>query len=512
MTDTDFLIIGSGIAGLSYAIKVAEDAPHHNILVVTKNDLNESNTKYAQGGIAVVTDYDKDSAQQHIKDTIIAGDGICDKEVVEIVVNEGLERLRELINWGAQFDKNNDGGFSLENEGGHSKHRVVHHKDMTGREIMRALRATAIKMTNIKILSFHTAIDLITINNNNSSSCHGVVVLDNLKREIKHIKAKQTILASGGAGQAYPFTTNPDIATGDGIAMAKRAGAKIEDMEFIQFHPTALYYPDKKPVFLISEAVRGFGAILRNKDGEAFMHRYDERKELASRDIVARAIHSELNKNDTNHVYLDCTHLDNEKFRHHFPSIHTKCIEIGINTAHDMIPVAPAAHYVCGGIKVNQDGLSSIANLYAIGECSRTGLHGANRLASNSLLEAVVFAHRTYLHTTRTMKDTIAQNHSFNLTHYKIETINDTLTQSLQRQLQEVMIHSVGIVRSTTGLTNAQEEINKLEQKFNALISSEVTSTELITLRNLFTIAQLIIQHSLNRKINKGGYYNVDLL
>lgn len=510
MIHADFLIIGSGIAGLSYAIKVAENAPHHNILVVTKNDLNESNTKYAQGGIAVVTDYTKDSAQQHIKDTIIAGDSICDQEVVEMVVNEGPDRLKELIDWGAQFDRNSDGGFSLENEGGHTKHRVVHHKDMTGREIMRALRATAIKMANIKILSFHTAIDLIT-SNNDKSVCHGAVILDNLKGEIKHIIAKHIILASGGVGKVYTFTTNPDIATGDGIAMAKRAGAEIEDMEFIQFHPTALYYPDEKPVFLISEAVRGFGAILRNKDGEEFMHRYDDRKELASRDIVARAIHSELQKNNTSHVYLDCTHLDDEKFKHHFPSIHAKCMDIGINSAYDMIPVAPAAHYVCGGIKVNKVGLSSIPNLYAIGECSRTGLHGANRLASNSLLEAVVYAHRTYQHTTNEVISFDEQKYTFNLLHYKVEMINNELIQSLQKQLQEIMSHSVGIVRSTIGLTNAQKEINILEQNFNNQINPKFTSLELITLRNLFTISHLIVKHSLDRKVNKGGYYNVDL-
>ncbi|MDH5365479.1 MAG: L-aspartate oxidase [Cyclobacteriaceae bacterium] len=510
MIHTDFLIIGSGIAGLSYAIKVAEDAPHHDILVVTKNDLNESNTKYAQGGIAVVTDYSKDSAQQHIKDTLIAGDGICDQEVVEMVVNEGPERLKELISWGAQFDRNSDGGFSLENEGGHTKHRVVHHKDMTGREIMRALRATAIQMSNIKILSFHTAIDLLT-SKSKSSSCHGAVILDNLKGEIKHIIAKNTILASGGAGQVYTFTTNPDIATGDGIAMAKRAGAKIEEMEFIQFHPTALYYPDKKPVFLISEAVRGFGAILRNKEGEAFMYRYDERKELASRDIVARAIHSELKKNNSSHVYLDCTHLDNEKFKHHFPSIHEKCMTIGINPAINMIPVAPAAHYVCGGIKVNKDGLSSISNLYAIGECSRTGLHGANRLASNSLLEAVVYAHRTYQHTMLTVNDSNKQEIQFDLPNYEVVKLNNEFIQSLQRQLQEIMSHSVGIVRTTKGLTKAQEEITTLEQKFNNQVNLKFTSTELITIRNLFTIAHLIIKHSLDRKINKGGYYNVDI-
>src|SRR5689334_20742317 len=402
---TDFLVIGSGIAGLSYALKVAEKFPDKKIIILTKTTADETNTKYAQGGVAVVNDPEHDSFEKHIEDTLIAGDGLCNERIVEIVVKEGPDRVNEVIEWGAKFDKDPDGDYKLGKEGGHSECRILHHKDITGKEIERALLAAIARSSNIQLINHCFVVDIITqhhlgylvTKSTPDIECYGVYVLNLQTNSIEKILSKITLIATGGNGQIYRTTTNPHIATGDGVAMLYRAKGKIENMEFIQFHPTALYEAGVRgQAFLITEAVRGDGGILRNKNGEAFMENYDKRKDLAPRDIVARAIDSEMKRTGTEHVWLDCRHFSKEKFVEHFPNIYEKCKSIGIDITKDMIPVAPAAHYSCGGIKTDEWGRTTIHNLYACGECSSTGLHGANRLASNSLLEAMVFAHRCY--------------------------------------------------------------------------------------------------------------------
>ena len=403
---TDFLVIGSGIAGLTYAVKTAEACPDKIITILTKTSSDETNTKYAQGGVAGVMDMDNDSFEKHIADTLIAGDGLCNRHIVEIVVKEGVQRINEIIEWGAKFDKDTSGDYSLGKEGGHSESRILHHKDVTGKEIERTLLAAIKNKSNIHLINHCFVVDIITQHHlgylvtkgTPDIECYGVYVLNLQNNKIEKILSKITLLATGGNGQAYRTTTNPSIATGDGVAMMYRAKGRIENMEFIQFHPTALYEPGVPgQSFLITEAVRGDGAILCNVKGVAFMENYDERKDLAPRDIVARAIDNEMKINGTEFVYLDCRDMDIEKFKNHFPNIYEKCKSIGIDVAHQMIPVAPAAHYSCGGIKTDEWGRTSINNLYACGECASTGLHGANRLASNSLLEAMVFAHRCYL-------------------------------------------------------------------------------------------------------------------
>ena len=409
MPHIDYLVIGSGIAGLTFAIKIASANPHKKVLVLTKTTAEETNTAYAQGGIAGVTNFVEDSFDKHIMDTLIAGDGLCNVQSVEIVVKEGVERIKEIIDWGTQFDKDAAGHFKLGKEGGHSEFRILHHKDITGKEIERALLLKARQFPNIEIDEEYFALDLITqhhlghliTKSTPDIECYGVYALSRETSKVEKFIAPVTMLATGGCGQAYRATTNPSIATGDGVAMAYRAKGRVENMEFIQFHPTALYEPGiRGQSFLITEAVRGDGGILRNIKGEAFMERYDERKDLAPRDIVARAIDNEMKVEGTEYVYLDCRHFSKEKFVEHFPNIYEKCKSIGIDITRDMIPVAPAAHYSCGGVKTDEWACSSIKNLYAAGECASTGLHGANRLASNSLLEGLVYAHRAYIHCT----------------------------------------------------------------------------------------------------------------
>ena len=391
MKNVDFLVIGSGIAGLSFALKAAQ---YGKVLIVTKANEDESNTKYAQGGVAVVVDKQEDSFDKHIEDTLIAGDGLCDKHIVEIVVKEGPARIDEIIKYGTHFDKTKKGIFDLAKEGGHSESRVLHYKDITGFEIERALLAQIHSNPNIEILTHYFAVELITQHHigefvdkkSGDIECYGIYALNTASNKVEKFLSKVTLMASGGAGHIYATTTNPVIATGDGIAMAYRAKAKVRNMEFIQFHPTALYNPGEYPSFLISEAVRGFGGVLKTKNGEEFMQNYDDRGSLAPRDIVARAIDAEMKKSGDDFVYLDIRHRAKADILSHFPNIYAKCLSIGIDMTHDMIPVTPAAHYMCGGILVDEHGKSSIHRLYACGECTSTGLHGANRLASNSLL------------------------------------------------------------------------------------------------------------------------------
>ncbi len=525
---TDFLVIGSGIAGLTYALKTAKARPDKKVVVITKAQSDETNTKYAQGGIAGVWDGLNDSYEKHIEDTLIAGDGLCNKKVVEIVVKEGPERIREIIEWGAEFDKDASGDYSLGKEGGHSVNRILHHKDVTGQEMERALLLAIQALPNIELIAHCFVIDLLTqhhlgylvTKSTLDIECFGVYVLNLENNEIEKITSKITVLATGGNGQAYRTTTNPIIATGDGVAMAYRAKCRIENMEFIQFHPTALYQPGVSPSFLITEAVRGDGGILRNKSGEAFMEKYDIRKDLASRDIVARAIDSEMKKNGTEHVYLDCRHMPQEKFIHHFPNIYEKCLSIGIDVSKDMIPVAPAAHYSCGGIKTDEFARTSIKNLYACGECASTELHGANRLASNSLLEAMVFGHRAYLDSTsryEEIENYLSQGINWagnNIPDWNAEGTGEPkemilITQSL-KELQQIMSDYVGIVRTNVRLVRASKRLDLLFDETEDLYRSTKVSPQLCELRNLITVGYLIVKGASFRKESRGLHFNTD--
>lgn len=511
----DFLIIGSGIAGLSYALKAAQ---HGKVCMITKANEDESNTKYAQGGIAAVM-YSPDSYEKHIQDTLIAGDGMCDEEIVRMVITESTERVNELIAWGAKFDKTESGEYDLAKEGGHSEHRILHHKDNTGYEIERALLAAVHSHSNIEILDHHFAIDVLTqhhlgkeVNSRTPDiECYGAYVLNLRSNKIETILAKTILMATGGAGHVYSTTTNPTIATGDGVAMVYRAKGRVEGMEFYQFHPTSLYNPGESPSFLISEAVRGFGGVLKTIDGKEFMQKYDPRKSLAPRDIVARAIDNEMKIRGDDYVYLDCRHLNKEDLIKHFPNINNKCLSLGIDITKDFIPVVPAAHYMCGGIKVDRKGRSSIKNLYAIGECSSTGLHGANRLASNSLLEAVVYAHHAALDAIET-----ASSASF------CEAIPDwdaegtahpeemvLLIQSL-REVQAIMTNYVGIVRSDIRLQRAFDRLEILYKENEALYLKTIISPKLCELRNIINVAYIIIKHARARKESRGLHYTTN--
>lgn len=511
----DFLIIGSGIAGLSYALKVAE---HGSVCMITKSDEDESNTKYAQGGIAAVTTA-VDSFEKHIEDTLIAGDGLCDEEVVRIVITEAPDRIKELIEWGAQFDKKSSGEFDLGKEGGHSENRILHHKDTTGFEIERALIAQVNAHPNIEVLDHHFAVEIITQHHlghyvNSSTpdvACYGVYALNLKTGYTDVILAKTTLMAAGGAGNVYASTTNPRIATGDGVAMVYRAKGRVSNMEFIQFHPTALYQPGVQPAFLITEAMRGFGAVLRNKDGEDFMPRYDKRASLAPRDIVARAIDNELKVRGDECVYLDCRHLDPEGLKSHFPNILEKCLSLGIDICKDLIPVVPACHYMCGGIVVDTHARSSIRNLMAAGECSSTGLHGANRLASNSLLEALVYSHRAAATAIAQVKQSEFVE---GIPEWDIKGTADPeemvlITQNL-RELQAIMSNYVGIVRSTIRLQRALDRLQILHRETEGMYRRTTLSTPLCELRNLILVGYLIIKSARVRKESRGLHYSID--
>lgn len=518
---TDFLVIGSGIAGLTYALKTARKFPEKKITVITKTRADETNTKYAQGGIAGVWDVTNDSYDKHIEDTLVAGDGLCNPDIVEIVVKEGPERIKEIIAYGAEFDKDDKGDYSLGKEGGHSENRILHHKDVTGREMERALLDELNKYPNIELINHCFVVDILTqhhlgylvTKSTLDITCFGVYVLNLHTNHIEKIVAKITLLATGGCGQAYRTTTNPKIATGDGIAMVYRAKGKIENMEFIQFHPTALYEPGVSPSFLITEAVRGDGGILRNKHNEAFMVHYDDRKDLAPRDIVARAIDNEMKKGGTEHVYLDCREMDLDKFIHHFPNIYEKCLGMGIDVSQHMIPVAPAAHYSCGGIKTDEWGRTSIKNLYSCGEAASTGLHGANRLASNSLLEAMVFGHRCYLDSIEKVNSLSFESSipDWNVTGTSDPREMILITQS-QKELQQIMSDYVGIVRTDTRLERAMKRLDLLFSETETLYRTTKVSPQLCELRNLITVGYLIVKGAEFRKESRGLHYNTDHL
>jgi L-aspartate oxidase len=507
MIQTNYLIIGSGVAGLTFAIRIADQFPDKKVTIITKSNADESNTKYAQGGIAIVTDESDDTYQKHIEDTLVCGDGLCDPAVVKMVVTEGPKRLKELVEWGAKFDKNAKGNFDLGKEGGHSENRVVHHKDQTGSEIERAILGQVHQKENILVLDHYFALDLIIKKNH----CYGAYALNEETNEILTFQSNFTLLATGGIGHIYGHTTNPIIATGDGIAMAFRAHATIKDMEFIQFHPTALYENTSgSSSFLISEAVRGFGAYLRTKNGNRFMLNYDSRGDLASRDIVSQSIDLELKKSGDDCVYLDCTHLDMEPFKKHFPMIYERCKSIGIDIAKDWIPVVPAQHYLCGGIKVDMNGKTSVENLFACGECSQTGLHGANRLASNSLLEALVYSHKIY---TYLASNPIASRNSNSVSEWKVAekpTVDPKIVLSLKSKLQLLMRQNAGIVRCDQDLLKAKEQLVIWEKEIENFCENYQITKDLYELKNMITVGQLIVQQSIDRKDNRGGFVKLN--
>jgi L-aspartate oxidase len=513
---TDYLVIGSGVAGLFFALKAAEQA---KVLVITKKNREASNTYWAQGGIAGVF-ASNDSFEKHIADTLIAGDGLCDETVVRTVVTEGPARIQELMAFGAQFDRHPDGMLVLGREGGHSEHRILHSKDATGQEIARALLEAVAQHPNIELREDLFAVDLLTqhhlgmyVNRGNPHiTCYGVYALDVGTREVHTVLARQTVLATGGAGNVYASTTNPPVATGDGIAMVLRAKGRVANMEFIQFHPTALFNPTERPSFLLTEALRGRGAYLRDTyHKERFMHKYDSRLELAPRDSVARAIDSEMKLSGSDFVYLDATHLPADELKAEFPNIYAKCLSLGLDLTRDLIPVVPAAHYLCGGVETDLYARTSIHNLYAIGECSCTGLHGANRLASNSLLEAVVFAQRAFEASSQVifLADHQTDVPPWNDTHTEKPDEWVLISQNL-KEVQSIMSAYVGIVRTNLRLERAERRISLIYQETEAFYQKTRLSPELCELRNLIAIAYLIIKCARLRKESRGLHTNLD--
>jgi len=492
--NTDVVVVGAGIAGLYTALQISEYA---RVILISKKGLDDSNTRWAQGGIAAVT-LKSDSPELHRQDTLIAGAGLCSSAAVNVLVHEGPERLKELIAYGTQFDKDAQGRYELTKEGAHSKRRILHaHGDATGAEIVRALSERAKETPAITVMENHFAVDIVT----HGGECVGVLVLKE-DGDLFFIESTATVLATGGAGQLYRYTTNPDIATADGIAMAYRAGAEIQDVEFIQFHPTALYYPGA-PRFLISEAVRGEGAILRNSNGERFMEKYHPLKELAPRDIVARAIVSEMEQTSSPYVYLDITHESAELIKHRFPNIYRVCLQYGLDMVTDWIPVSPACHYIMGGVKTDLYGETSTPRLFACGEASCTGVHGANRLASNSLSEAVVFGHRIAAR----IKALAPLPAVPPLAHHDPRRVPKTVPTMEQRvKLQKLMLRHVGLKRHEKGLTKAINEMQRMERFFQYTYRDR----ESLEFLNLLTGATLATRAALLREESRGGHYRTD--
>lgn len=509
------MVIGTGIAGLSYALKVADAG---RVILVTKSLLNDTNTYHAQGGIAGVT-CSPDDFEQHIEDTIICGSHKNNREVVEMVVRNGPKQIKQLAQWGVNFDRTSDGNYELAREGGHSQHRILHHKDFTGAEIENRLIDLVRSHPNIEILERHFAVDLLTQHHLGKlvkrslpgTECYGAYLLQLDTRDVITVRARITVLATGGIGNIYHTTTNPSGATGDGIALVHRAKGVIENMEFIQFHPTSLYNPGERPSFLISEAVRGFGGILRTQDGVEFMNRYHHMGSLAPRDVVARSIDNEMKIRGDEFVYLDVTHRPSELTRDHFPNINQKCQSIGIDITKEFIPVVPAAHYCCGGVKVNLDGETSISRLYALGETASTGLHGANRLASNSLLEAVVYADRAADDSLLRFKTIELQNGlpawDYKGTSHPEEMV--LITQNV-KEMQQIMSNYVGIVRSNLRLERAMHRLQIIYDETEHLYRRSTLSKHLCELRNMITVGYLIIKQAQMLKESVGLHYSLD--
>jgi len=511
----DFLIIGSGIAGLSFALKAANFG---KVCIVTKSQIDDTATKYAQGGIAAVL-YHPDTYEKHIQDTIVAGDELSDRKIVELTIRESTERVMELIEWGVNFDKTKTGKFSLAKEGGHSEFRVLHYKDITGKEIEQKLILAAKQNENIEILENHLAVELITQHHlgievsrrSSDITCYGAYIYDPNNRKVRTVLSKITMMATGGIGTVYGNTTNPLVCTGDGIAMVYRAKGQVRGMEFVQFHPTSLYNPKESPSFLITEALRGAGAVLKDENRNEFMHKYDERGSLAPRDIVARAIDNEMKMSGKEHVWLDATKIRENEIFEHFPNIYAKCLSIGIDITKNMIPVVPAAHYSCGGITTNDWGETSIQNLYASGECASTGLHGANRLAANSLLEALVFSHRACIKAVE-----IFEKIPFCQEIPEWDTAGTVLNEEMilitqsKKELQAIMSSYVGIVRSNLRLQRALDRLFLLYKETEELYKKSILIPEICELRNMINVGYLIINNAIDRKESRGLHYSLD--
>jgi L-aspartate oxidase len=514
----DFLIIGSGIAGMSFALKVAHKG---KVALICKSGLEEANTFFAQGGVASVTNLPVDNFEKHIKDTLIAGDFLSDRAAVEKVVYHAPEQINELIKWGVDFDKDEKGNFDLHREGGHSEFRILHHKDNTGAEIQDSLIKGIKRHPNITVFEHHFAIEILTQHHLGITvtrqtpdiECFGAYVMDLQSGRIDTFLSKVTLMATGGIGAVYQTTTNPLVSTGDGIAMVYRAKGTVKDMEFVQFHPTALYHPggDLRPSFLITEAMRGYGGILRTMDGKEFMQKYDRRLSLAPRDIVARAIDNEMKNRGDDHVFLDVTHKDPEETKKHFPNIYEKCRHLGIDITTDFIPVAPAAHYLCGGIKVDSDARSSIRRLYAVGECACTGLHGGNRLASNSLIEAVVYADAAAVHSIKII-DSLSYRED--IPAWNDEGVRSPeemvlITQSV-KEVGQIMSTYVGIVRSNLRLKRAWDRLDIIYEETESLFKRSVASRDICELRNMVNVGYLIMRQAMDRKESRGLHYTLD--
>ena len=518
MKHFDFIIIGSGVAGLSFALKAAE---HGSVAIVTKRASADSSTAWAQGGVACVWS-SEDTFELHVQDTLEAGAGLCDEAAVRAIVADGPARIRELIGLGVHFDEENtldgEGGHELDlgKEGGHSRRRILHARDTTGREIERALLAAVAAHGNITVLQHHMAIDLITsakLGFATENRCLGVYVLNEDTGEVETFRTLRMVLATGGCGKVYLYTTNPSIATGDGVAMAWRAGATVANMEFIQFHPTCLFHPEARS-FLVTEAVRGEGGILKSAKGEAFMDKYHPLASLAPRDIVARAIDAEMKRTGEKCVYLDITHQPPEFVRERFPNIYQTCLQYGIDITKQPIPVVPAAHYQCGGVRTDLDGATNIAGLYAIGEVACTGLHGANRLASNSLLEGLVSAHRAGERALSAEPFKGKTFEAYELPEWKSGNVQDidelVVVYHNWDEIRRLMWDYVGIVRTDKRLQRAATRLRNLQAEIQEFYWNFKITTDLLELRNLVTTAALIVDSALTRKESRGLHYTLD--
>ena len=508
--NTDILIIGGGAAGLSLAIRLADT---HHISLISKGILREGSTLYAQGGVAAVLD-PKDSIQSHVEDTLAAGANLCNEEIVRFTIEHGSENIDWLIEQGIKFTRtSNNKNYHLTREGGHSQRRIIHAQDASGRAIETTLEQKVRTHPNIDIYEHHNAIDLITTaktDKSNSNNCLGAYILDRKYNRVEVFKARHTVVATGGASKVYLYTSNPDTSTGDGIAMAWRAGCRVANMEFNQFHPTCLYHPDAKS-FLITEAVRGEGGILRLPDGTPFMKKFDKRAELAPRDIVARAIDHEMKRLGTECVYLDISHKPDKFITRMFPTIYQRCLELGIDITKEPIPVVPAAHYTCGGVMTDIDGQTDVKHLYAIGETAFTGLHGANRMASNSILECLVFAQAASKHI---LKQDKKNSDDIKIPNWDESRVTDSDEEVVVThnwdELRRFMWDYVGIVRTDKRLKRAKSRVNLLLKEIDEYYGNFTVTSDLLELRNLATVADLIIQSAIDRKESRGLHYTLD--
>ncbi len=517
MESCDFLVIGTGLAGLAFALDVAD---HGSVIMLSKTEMKESNSRYAQGGIAAVWD-GADTPEAHVGDTLQAGAGLCRREVVESVVRDGPDRIRELVQRGVAFSTEEDGSFQLGREGGHGQRRVLHVQDRTGAAFVDVLAAAARAHPNIRVLEYRMAVDLITsswLARRQGSlplypdQVHGAYVLDLASGSVELFSSRMVALCTGGAGKVYLYTSNPDIASGDGVAMGWRCGARVANMEFIQFHPTCLFHPQAKN-FLVTEAMRGEGGVLRDARGEPFMGRYDPRAELAPRDIVARAIDAELKRSGDDCVFLDMSHHSDSFLEQRFPTVHQRCHELGIDIAHQGIPVVPAAHYTCGGVAVDLRGESSVRNLFALGEASCTGLHGANRLASNSLLECLVYGRRAAREALSRLPDLSLHR---DLPDWDpgdaVDADEQVVIAHMWDEIRRFMWNYVGIVRTVRRLKRARTRARMVRGEIRNYYWDFRLTGDLVELRNLATVAGLVVESALRRRESRGLHFNTDFL